>query len=1138
MLKKYPLLAAALVASASAYAQASRPAEIFQSDKGQTDLVRFSPADAPALGEAPYLLRTILGLPAQTVLRSLRTDTDAMGYRHERYQQYYQGIPVERATYVVHSRAGQIEWLSGALKPLADNSLSIRPSLTAAQALRSALAFVHASKYMWQEPGQEVHAQEAEGKATFYPSGELVVIENALSMDRTKAGQPTLAWKFNIYATQPVSRAWVYVDAHSGEVVNQDAIIKHTAATATFATAYSGTRSIANDQVSSTSYRLRETTRGLGIETYNMKKGTSYTAAIDFTDADNNWTSAEYNNTNKDWVAGDAHFGAQCTYDYWSAVHGRNSYNNAGAKIKSYVHFSSAYDNAYWDGSVMTYGDGGSYFRPLTSMDVCGHEIGHAVCEYTANLAYENESGAMNEGFSDIWGACIEARAVSTYGLTGKSTWLIGEEISLPSFGAALRSMSNPNQFQQPDTYQGTYWAATTSNPTDANDYGGVHTNSGVLNYWFYLLSQGGSGTNDKGNAFSVTGATMAKAEKIAFLTETSLSASSTFAAARTAAINAATTLYGAGSAEVIATTNAWYAVGVGAAYSGGTSCGTPTSVTAGSLTSSGATISWATVSGASSYSIQYKLSSASTWTTTTSTTNSKALTGLSASTAYNVQVAAVCSGTTGAYSTAISFTTSTASSGGYCTANGTNVSYEYIDKVAMSTLSRTSGADGGYYDGTALSTSAAQGSSQTITLSAGYASSTYIEYFNVWVDFNKNGVFTDAGEQVVTNLSNAGSAGDITATFTVPSGATVGSTRMRVSMRDASGQASCGSYTYGEVEDYTVNITAGGSTCNAPTGLTVGSITSAGGTASWTAATGATSYSVQYKLSSASTWTTVSSTTTAYALTGLAASSTYNVQVATVCSSGTSAYSTAVSFTTSAISAPAYCTSKGTSVSYEYIDKVAIGSISRTSGADAGYYNGSASSTSVAAGSSQTITVSAGFTGSAYSEYFKIYADWNNDGDFADANETLASLAASSVATDRTATFTVPSGTTNGGHRLRVVMSDASATTSCGTYSYGETEDYTLNVTGGTVRALAGSKAAAGTGAEVYPNPATTALRLSLPDGATAASATVYDLRGAEMNVRFDGRETLDVTNLPAGMYSVVISDGTTQYRVRFAKN
>jgi len=514
----------------------------------------------------------------------------------------------------------------------------------------------------------------------------------------------------------------------------RDDIIKHAGATATFATAYSGTRSLANETTTG-GYRLREYTRGLGIETYNCKKGNSYTAATDFVDADNNWMATEYNNANYDNVAGDAHFGAQATYDYWKAVHSRNSFDNAGAKIKSYVHFDdqpggAGYENAFWDGTRMTYGDGASTFKPLTAMDVCGHEIGHAVCEKTANLTYSYESGAMNEGFSDIWGACVEARAVTAYGLSGKSTWLIGEEIMRS--GGALRSMSNPNQYGQPDTYKGSYWYAGTA------DNGGVHTNSGVLNYWFYLLSQGGSGTNDIGSSFSVTGTGIDVAAKIAFRAESVyLTASSNYASARTAAIQAATDLYGAGSAQVIATTNAWYAVGVGAAYNGGTTTPPPT-------------------------------------------------TGVT-----------------------------------YCTSKGNNAAYEWIDLVKLGTISRTSGTDGGYYDGTATSTSVTPGSSQTLNLSAGFASSAYTEYWKVFIDWNQDGDFSDSGETVVSGSSS--SSATLSATFTVPTTAKAGTVRMRVLMSDASATTSCSSYNYGETEDYTINVSGGTFTNTGVAGLAAG---------------------------------------------------------------------------------------------------------------------------------------------------------------------------------------------------------------------------------------------------------------------------------------------------------------------------
>ena len=684
-------------------------------------LVQFSGTQTSyALSEAGKALREQLQLSADEQLLPAKTTSDALGYIHEKYQEFYKGIKVEHGDYTVHARQGQIESLSGHLTRI--EQLNVQPTLTADAALQKALSFVGARTYMWQDAGEEAFLKQEKNDptATYQPKGELVIVGDA----RAAAGDldqavPVLAWKFNVYAKAPVSRAYLYVDARTGEVVLKDDIIKHAGATASFATAYSGTLSLANETATG-GYRLREYTRGAGIETYNCKKGNSYTAATDFTDANNSWT--EYNNANFDNVAGDAHFGAQATYDYWKNIFGRNSYDNAGAKIKSYVHFDdtpgdgTGYENAYWNGSVMTYGDGATRFRPLTALDVCGHEIGHAVCEKTANLTYSNESGAMNEGFSDIWGACVEQYSAARYGLT-KSTWLIGEDIDKQQ--AALRSMSDPKSLGQPAYYKGQYWYAGTA------DNGGVHTNSGVLNHWFYILTQGKSGTNEGGSNYSVTGVGITNAAKIAFRTEdVYLASSSNYAAARTYSIQAAVDLFGAGSAQVVATTNAWYAVGVGAAYtSGGTTTPPPTTVA-------------------------------------------------------------------------------------YCTSKGSNVAYEWIDYVKLGSIARTSGKDGGYYDGTALSTSVASGSSQTINFSAGFASSAYTENWDVYIDYNQDGDFTDAGENVVGGSSS--SSGTLAATFTVPTSAKSGKTRLRIVMSDASTTTSCGTYGYGETEDYSITITGG----------------------------------------------------------------------------------------------------------------------------------------------------------------------------------------------------------------------------------------------------------------------------------------------------------------------------------------
>jgi bacillolysin len=720
---------------------------------GQPTLIQLSAAGRASAraADGALVIRQQLALGTDDQLRPARTETDQLGFSHQKFEQYYKGIKVEHAAYTAHSRGGQIETLSGDFEKV--EAVNVKPSLSAEDALGKAMTFVGAKKYMWQDAREEagLKARDNDPAATYKPEGELVLVRD--SRTDPENGPLVLAWKFNVYAQQPVSRAYLYVDAHSGQVVLQDNIIKHAtrsakgthqttaAATATFATAYSGTRSLANETTTTGTYRLREYTRGNGIETYNCKKGSSYTAAVDFTDADNSWT--EYNNANYDNVAGDAHFGAQATYDYWKAVFGRNSYDNAGAKIKSYVHFDDTpgdgvgFENAYWDGVEMTYGDGASTFKPLAALDVCGHEIGHAVCEKTANLTYANESGAMNEGLSDIWGASIEKYTVDKYALTGKSTYLIGEEVMRQ--GGALRSMSSPNTYGQPAYYKGQYWAATTSAPSNANDQGGVHTNSGVLNYWYYLLSVGKTGTNEKGASYAVTGIGLTDAAKITFRMESVyMTASSTYANARTYSIQAATDLFGATSAQAQSVTNAWYAVGVGAAYGGGTT--TPPASTA------------------------------------------------------------------------------------YCTSQGSSQAYEYIDYVKLGSIARTSGADAGYYNGTASSTSVAAGSSQTISFSAGFTGSAYTEYWKVYIDYNQNGVFTDTGELVVSGSSS--SAATLTGTFTVPSTAKTGNTRLRVIVSDASATTSCGSYSYGETEDYTLSITGGAAIAAvAPASLTAGTV-------------------------------------------------------------------------------------------------------------------------------------------------------------------------------------------------------------------------------------------------------------------------------------------------------------------------
>ena len=691
--KKIALFTAFSLFSCATFAQeADKNIKLKKTDAfGQISYLSFNESSVYKSNDFEKVFKEQFQIQDGTQFLKIYTETDKLGFTHDKYQIYQNGVKVEFATYTVHSKNGKITAMNGEMYKT--NAVSLAPEITAQDALQKATQHLNAKQYLWD------NASEA-AKLDNYkkPQGELVLLPifNDNSQKLSDASNLKLAYKFDIYATQPLSRGDVYVDAQTGDVLFYNATIKHAThfgyssslynkgtkcdnfltqeetskiatgfdalVSGTAATRYSGSRTI-QTTLSGSSYVLKDATRGSGVNTYDLNTGTNYNSAVNFTDNDNNWTTSEHS-ANKDNGALDAHWGAEMTYDYLMTKHNRNSYNNSGAAINSYVHYSSNYDNAFWDGSRMTYGDGsGTYFDILTSLDVAAHEIGHAVCTYTANLAYQRESGAMNEGFSDIWGAAVEYYAAPT-----KSTWLIGEDIERRSGHLALRSMSNPKSEGQPDTYGGTYWQnPNCGTPTQSNDYCGVHTNSGVLNHWFYILVQGKSGTNDIGSSYNVTGIGMDKAANIAYRLESVyLSANSTFANARTYGIQSATDLYGATSVETIATTNAFYAVGIGSAYQGATDTQAPTAPT--NLVASGTantttTLNWTASTdnvGVVGYDVYRGTTNLGTVTTTSAN-----ITGLTASTTYAFTVKAKdVAGNVSASSNSVSVTTTGSSSG------------------------------------------------------------------------------------------------------------------------------------------------------------------------------------------------------------------------------------------------------------------------------------------------------------------------------------------------------------------------------------------------------------------------------------------------------------------------------------------
>ncbi len=816
--------------------------------KKPPSLLVFGESETYSVQNSSKLFKEVFSPSPQTSFTSIKQEQDQLGFTHQKLQQYFNGIKVEFGTVSLHSKDGSVKSLSSEYYPIQED-FDVAPTISNTQAFARALSHIGAQHYMWEYPDA---AREMDNYTK--PTGELVILPDFNSgRDVADINSYKLAYKFDMFATNPMSRGDLYIDANTGQALFYNAIIKHASTfghvgetpaiveteeeyckrienedffavvSGTAATRYSGSRTI-ETRLSGSNYILED----LGRDVYtrdalNQAPGNTYPYVSNysqFTDNDNNWTAAEHNNAAKDDAALDAHWGAMMTYDYWQTQHSRDSYNGSGAQIRSYVHVDNNYDNAFWNGSVMSYGDGSSngnegngYFDALTSIDVAAHEIGHAVTTFTANLAYQRESGGLNEGFSDIWGAAVEHFAKGNGSDTNPSAavWLIGDEIDRRSGSAALRSMSNPTSLGQPDTYGGTYWQnPNCGTPTNSNDYCGVHTNSGVLNYWFYLSVVGGNGTNDIGNAFSVAGIGMTKSAAIAYRTLNNyLSANSTFANARTGAIQAAIDLYGAGGAEEQAVTNAWHAVGVGAAYGGG-------------------------------------------------------------------------------------------GGGSYCASASTNTNDEYISRVQLGTINNTSGAQF-YSDFTSISTDLTEGQAYTITVTPTWTGTVYAEGYSVWIDYNDDQDFDDAGEQVwskaaSTNTPNSGS-------FTVPTNTSGTSVRMRVSMKYNGIPTSCETFTYGEVEDYTVNLGGAGVDTQAPSvpaNLTSSNVTQTTVDLSWTASTdnvGVTGYDVYQGSTNLGT---VAGTSTQ--ITGLTASTAYSFRVRARDAAGNiSGYSNTVNVTTSA---------------------------------------------------------------------------------------------------------------------------------------------------------------------------------------------------------------------------------------------
>ncbi|MCB9315343.1 MAG: M4 family metallopeptidase [Lewinellaceae bacterium] len=494
--------------------------------------------------------KAALGTVARDEFRLLRTNTDDLGMTHYRYQQFYRGYRIEGALYTLHEQQGRVATANGRILP-AFKAEEPPAAVAEEKALQYALELVPTKNYLWLDKKAEEALKERTNnrEASFYPKGELVWLQ-------VVAGEEfRLAWKFDISTADGLSEC-IYLDAATYGLLKRYPLDIHCDP-GSGNTTWHGTQNI-NTSQSGSNFILLDDCQSPNIHVFNAQDSSSTAFSTEYTDADNNWTTMAQQSAVQTFYC------LTQSWQYYLNQHGRDSYDNGGANINGYNQAGFIgnngvrnWSNASWSPSqqIFRFGDNGtdgSVTDDWNTIDIIGHEFTHAVTSNEADLVYSAESGALNESFSDIFGEMVELFT------TGAQDWLVGANRGY------IRNMTNPNDKNDPDTYQGTNWVSTSGTCDGTNDQCGVHTNSGVQNFWFYLLSDGGSGINDNGDFYNVQGIGSTNAANIAYRSlSVYLNSGSGYDDAKWGSIQAAIDLFGDCSNEVLQCARAWNAVGV-----------------------------------------------------------------------------------------------------------------------------------------------------------------------------------------------------------------------------------------------------------------------------------------------------------------------------------------------------------------------------------------------------------------------------------------------------------------------------------------------------------------------------------------------------------------------------------------------
>lgn len=418
-----------------------------------------------------------LNLGDNSSLHTIKTKKYSQEKKHIRQQQFYKGIPVEGAILINHLSKEKTTLTNGHL--IRGLSVNTKPSLNENKALNLALVYINADQYAWESSEMETLLKEIKKSqdATFFPKGKLTIISPDM-----KASSAKLAYQFEIYATSPLRRVKLFIDAHNGEILDEQSLMSHSCTAHHHGKISSNISCFGNTRYNgeqALSCSLSEDAYYLKNELWNIETRNGSFAPTNFDsprkpielNADNFMQSgSDLYLGEQDSVAIGVQWASEQWYDFFFGWAGSYDHINQ-FPIVNLVHVGHI-DNAYWNGIWANYGDGVNGNTPWTSLDIVAHELSHGLIQFTAGLKYRGESGALNESFADIFALMVERHALGNDAFN----WTIGEDVTNDSSG--VRNMTDFMSYQGEGWYFG------------QGDNNGVHTNSGVQNHWFYLLSQ------------------------------------------------------------------------------------------------------------------------------------------------------------------------------------------------------------------------------------------------------------------------------------------------------------------------------------------------------------------------------------------------------------------------------------------------------------------------------------------------------------------------------------------------------------------------------------------------------------------------------------------------------------------------